>query len=379
MQRLKSNNHNLSHVFELGGREDLIKDGDIGRIWGIPRDIVVALCEANQISNCVKMGSLWLIPANSKCPDKEKINSIQTQAMQKSSLEETIEKKEQDQRARTFNGLTAKEWAENSRSVWNDVSSMREKKHLDHGATFPLKMCTRLINMYSHKDDIVLDPFLGTGTTVLAALENNRRGIGIELTDRFFEVAKEEVNQRGYNESLVYPLEKEGCRCHLIKGDCSVELFALPSDFIQLTITSPPYADLIHKVVEDRTQRHKKSAFVQDNNATTNLYSDDERDLGNMSLDEYVLAIEKIMSELFRITKKGGYNIWVVKDFRDTRNGSPYIDLHTRVASAGEKAGFKYHDLIIWDQNEQRRLVLLGYPSVFYVNQNHSYLVVLRK
>ena len=41
--------------------------------------------------------------------------------------------------------------------------------------------------------------------------------------------------------------------------------------------------------------------------------------------------------------------------------------------------GFLYHDLIVWDQNDQRSLVLLGYPTVFYVNQNHSYLVVLRK
>ncbi len=85
------------------------------------------------------------------------------------------------------------------------------------------------------------------------------------------------------------------------------------------------------------------------------------------------------MQELFRITKKGGYNAWVVKDFRDTKNKIPYVDLHSKIAMAGEKAGFKYHDLIIWDQNQHRKLVLLGYPSVFYVNQNHSYIVILRK
>ena len=40
---------------------------------------------------------------------------------------------------------------------------------------------------------------------------------------------------------------------------------------------------------------------------------------------------------------------------------------------------FKLHDLIVWDQNEQRSLVLLGYPSVFYTNQNCSFIVVMRK
>ena len=148
---------------------------------------------------------------------------------------------------------------------------------------------------------------------------------------------------------------------------------------MQLTITSPPYADLIHKVVDDRAKRHKKSAFVIDNNATTKIYSSDTHDFGNMDFDSYMDAVSKLMQKLYIKTKSNGYNVWVVKDYRDTKNKIPYVDLHSNIANAGIKAGFKYHDLIIWDQNERRRLVLLGYPSVFYVNQNHSFIVVLRK
>ena len=85
------------------------------------------------------------------------------------------------------------------------------------------------------------------------------------------------------------------------------------------------------------------------------------------------------MKKLYYKTKPNGYNIWLVKDYRDTKNKIPYIDLHGNIAQSGIEAGFKYHDLIIWDQNERRKLVLLGYPSVFYVNQNHSFIVVLRK
>ena len=44
------------------------------------------------------------------------------------------ESKKEEQRKRTFNGLCASEWAEFSKSVWNDVSSARQKKHLKHGA-----------------------------------------------------------------------------------------------------------------------------------------------------------------------------------------------------------------------------------------------------
>lgn len=284
---------------------------------------------------------------------------------------EEIAEKEQEQRAKTFNGMTAREWTLSSRSVWNDVSSARKGKHLLHGATFPEKLAERVILMYSKEGDCVLDPFLGTGTTVISAIKNNRFGYGIELANKYYNIASEEVaNTVNLLISNTYKI---------MQGDCEFVIDEIPDESIQLTFTSPPYADLIHKVVEDREKRHKHSAFVEMNNATTNIYSDNKVDLGNMSLDEYKEKVVRIMEKIYCKTKPGGYNIWVVKDYRDMQNKVPYVDLHSAIAECGCKAGFVYHDLIIWDQNEQRALVLLGYPSVFYVNQNHSYLVVLRR
>lgn len=299
--------------------------------------------------------------------------------MKKETDTAAMEAKIKEQREKTFNGLCATEWAALSSSVWNDVSSTRAKKHLDHGATYPEKLCDRLMQMYSDKGDTVLDPFLGTGTTAVAAIKSGRNCIGIELTDRFYSVAKASISEVTDNPQLSL-FDNENCETPLLlKGDCCEILKEIEAEIVQLTITSPPYADLIHKVVEDRSLRHKSSKFVSENNATTNLYSDDTRDLGNMAMEQYLKKIEDLMQELFRVTKKGGYNAWVVKDFRDTKNGIPYVDLHSKIAVAAEKAGFLYHDLIIWDQNRHRKLVLLGYPSVFYVNQNHSYIVITRK
>jgi len=68
-----------------------------------------------------------------------------------------------------FNGLSTQEWAINSRSVWSDVSSPRSKNALKHGATFPKKLSDRVISLYSNLGDLVLDPFLGTGTSALRA------------------------------------------------------------------------------------------------------------------------------------------------------------------------------------------------------------------
>ena len=287
--------------------------------------------------------------------------------------------KAKEQRLRTFNGLSAKEWASLSRSVWNDVSSSRGKSHLIHGATYPEKLCTRLIKMYSKENDIVLDPFLGTGTTAKAALKGKRDAIGIELTEKYYKIAQNEINSIVNDNVSLFEELNINNKYTLYHGDCIKELNKIGDEQIQLTITSPPYADLIHKVEDDRKNRHKNSAFVIDNNAKTNLYSDLENDLGNMSFEPYLEAVEKVMKQLFRVTKKGGYNIWVVKDYRDLSQGIPYVDLHSSIARVGEAAGFKLQDYIIWDQNQHRRLVLLGYPSRFYVNQNNSYIVVFRK
>ena len=164
------------------------------------------------------------------------------------------------QRAKSFNGLSATEWAALSSSVWNDVSSTRAKRHLDHGATYPEKLCDRLINMYSRNGDTVLDPFLGTGTTVIAAIKNKRKGIGIELTDRFYSVASETISSVTDSTQLsMFDLEEPFGEYELFKGDCCEVLKSFEAETVQLTITSPPYADLIHKVVEDRNKTHKNS------------------------------------------------------------------------------------------------------------------------
>lgn len=272
-----------------------------------------------------------------------------------------------------FNGLSTQEWTKNSRSVWNDVSSPRKSNALKHGATFPQKLSDRAIALYSNVGDIVLDPFLGTGTTAFSALSLQRGFVGFELSEEFFSLASTAIND--FKTSLFDKVHS----CHIQQGDCLELLDTIDNDSISLTLTSPPYANLIHKVLDDRKNRHKKSAFVVDNNATTRLYTNNKKDFGNMDLEQYKEAVLQLMQKLFAKTKSKGYNVWIVKDFRDTRNGIPYVDLHSIIAGLGQEAGFKYHDLIIWDQNERRRLVLLGYPSVFYTNQNHSFIVVLRK
>tara|TARA_Y100000590_G_C15639834_1_gene984520 strand:- start:611 stop:1459 length:849 start_codon:yes stop_codon:yes gene_type:complete len=278
--------------------------------------------------------------------------------------------KDDEQRKRTFNGLIAKEWTLLSRNVWNDVSSPRKKKHIEHGATFPEKLVSRLIQMYSKEGDLIFDPFLGTGTTLEACRNNNRNGIGIELNKKFIEYVKEIIEQKSLDEKI---------KLKVINADCRDLLKYIDENSVQLMITSPPYANFIHKSIEDRKKTHKKSLIKLDNNSNVKPYSEDKRDFGNLNYNEFLKEIKQVLESLYKVTKPGGYNVWIIKDHRDTKNKIPYIPFHSDLAKIGEEIGFNYHDLIIWDQNNQRSLVLLGYPSIFYTNQNCSFLVVFRK
>lgn len=278
--------------------------------------------------------------------------------------------KEQAQRERSFNSLTAKEWARLSRNVWRDLSPLRSREKKIHGATFPKPLSDRLIKMYSKEGDLVFDPFLGTGTTLISAKQLNRHGVGIELNETYFSYASNLIGMPDLFSTSNICAHNDDCR-HLEKY--------LEDGSVQLTVTSPPYADFIQKSLEDREKVHKTSLIKTKNNSTVRQYSDSENDFGNLSYQDFLCQIEGVLSSLYKKTKTGGYGAWVVKDYRDTKNGISYIDFHSDLARVGQSVGFEYHDLIVWDQNENRSLVLLGYPSTFYTNQNCSFIVVFRK
>ncbi len=284
-----------------------------------------------------------------------------------------------------LNNLTKKEWTKLSVSVWRGLSPSRKKYKLEHGATFPEPLVERIVKIYTKKGDLVLDPFVGVGTTLIESRKLERFSIGIELYEHFVKITKNLLVQQTVlsfgNNKLLPEMPKvayDDGMCALVCDDCRNLLDYIKPNSVQLVLTSPPYSYLMHVTKEDRLLIQKKSKFSSVKNRFV-PYGDDPRDFGNLTYEEFVKEIEELMKKLYKVTKPGGYGVWVVRDFRDTKRNKPYIPLHVDIARAGEKAGFVWHDLVVWDQNDNRKLVLLGYPSVFYTNINHTFLIVLRK
>lgn len=82
------------------------------------------------------------------------------------------------------------------RQVWNDIPGASTRSH---PAPFPEELAERLVRMYSFVGDVVLDPFLGTGTTSVAAARWGRNSIGVEIDPGYLELAESRLHREALN------------------------------------------------------------------------------------------------------------------------------------------------------------------------------------
>lgn len=83
-----------------------------------------------------------------------------------------------------------------TKSIWT-FPAVNAKK-IGHPAPFPVELPHRLINLYSYEGDVILDPFCGSGSTFIAAWQNNRRYIGYDIKKEYVELAEKRINNHKF-------------------------------------------------------------------------------------------------------------------------------------------------------------------------------------
>lgn len=100
--------------------------------------------------------------------------------------------------------LSEQEWISFTKQVWNiPVPGRNDLAYGEHPAIMPEGIADRLIRMYSFVDDIVLDPFLGSGTTAKVAVQNGRRYIGYEIMKSYGDVINKKLGQQSFFTQLL--------------------------------------------------------------------------------------------------------------------------------------------------------------------------------
>ena len=94
------------------------------------------------------------------------------------------------------NSISKQDFLDHTKSVWRFPTTSAKKAK--HPAPFPIELPKRLIELYSYKNDIILDPFIGSGTTALAAQQLGRDYIGYEISEDYINIAAEKLREGDY-------------------------------------------------------------------------------------------------------------------------------------------------------------------------------------
>lgn len=88
--------------------------------------------------------------------------------------------------------ISRDEFMEATLDVWN--INAESARRVGHPAPYPVDLPRRLMELYTYKDDVVLDPFMGSGTTAIAALRTDRRYVGYDIDPAYIELAEERLS-----------------------------------------------------------------------------------------------------------------------------------------------------------------------------------------
>jgi DNA modification methylase len=257
------------------------------------------------------------------------------------------------------NLLSGKKWLEYSFSIWRDLGKTEEERKLKHPAIFTVKLILRLIDVFtSHPNSIILDPFAGSGTTLIAGLLRGMHVIGFDINPKFRQSLLERIQNRSF-------FNFEEVKYEYLIFDSRNLSEKIISNSIDLCITSPPYWDILNR---------KRTADNKQNINYTNLLED----LGNIKdYSKFLVAIKQIFTEVHKVLKPKHYFIVNVMDLRKKDRFYP---LHIDTSNIAQEVGFNFEDIIIWDrQKEYNNMRPLGYPYKFIINKVHEYLLVFRK
>jgi modification methylase len=97
--------------------------------------------------------------------------------------------------------ISKEEFLEATISVWDILPE--SARRVGHPAPYPVELPRRLIELYTFEGDLVLDPFLGSGTTAVAAVETGRRYVGYDLVAEYLEIAERRIHEGRVGERSV--------------------------------------------------------------------------------------------------------------------------------------------------------------------------------
>jgi len=248
-----------------------------------------------------------------------------------------------------INCMTPKEWLKSQLGVWQFFYEARDIRDKNiHPATFPIALAKKVIGLFTHKGELVLDPFVGSGTTLVAAQDSDRNAIGVDLQQKYIDLCRSRLLQAGlFNNSKQLAVQDDARNISQY----------LDPESVSLIFTSPPYANLLNRERKNKSRRFRNNEQL----GRVEQYSQDPRDLGTMQIDEYTVVMGDIFQSLLPILRPKAHCVINVPDmwWEDKR-----ITIHIALVEELRKRGYELRNIIIWDRtNIVNRIGIFGWPS----------------
>ncbi|RLD05945.1 MAG: DNA methylase [Chloroflexota bacterium] len=253
-------------------------------------------------------------------------------------------------------------------SVAHSIAPPRDALKSEHPATFPEGDIERLIRYFTKESQRVLDPFVGSGSTLVACRNSKRLGFGIDLVPKWAEIAKK---RSSISDLPLFEGKTEDEWPQKVEiGDAREVLSHYDDEYFDFIVTSPPYWNILHKDTDHKVKKERKGKGLE------TRYSDLNLDLGNIaSYSEFLEALKDIFLECFRVLKPKKYMAVIVSDFR---NKGEFVVFHNDILEIIEQAGFDIQGITILAQ-ENKSLYPYGIPYAFVSNIHHQYILVFQK
>jgi DNA modification methylase len=245
--------------------------------------------------------------------------------------------------------MPAKEWLKCQLGVWRFFYETRDVRDKNlHPATFPISLANRVIELFTHEGELVLDPFVGSGTTLLAARDTNRNALGFDLQQDYIDLCHTRLTQ-----ATLY----SQCEQVAVHDDARNIPQYLNPETVSLIWTSPPYANLLNRKRRNKSRRFRANEQL----GRVEQYSQDQRDLGTMPLEEYTLAMGDIFESLLPLLRPKAHCVINVPDmWWENRR----VTIHVSLVEQLRKRGYELRNTIIWDRtNIVNQIGIFGWPS----------------
>ena len=263
-----------------------------------------------------------------------------------------------------LNDLTGKEWLKLTKSFWLSEKCVDDKDAFKHPAPFLIKDIMKLISMFTKNGMSVLDPFCGSGTTLLAANNLQRIGVGIDLSEEYKKLALERLNKKGF-------IENTDFFYHI--GDANKILKKIGA--VDYIVTSPPYHNILRNKGEGLRKQSEKG-FRNGSRIGVEYYSEHNNDLGNKdSYNDFLSAFEQIMKKCFAILNVKQYISIIISDFTVDK---AEVCVQADIVKCMQNCGFEFVGTTVLLQ-DNKPLYPFGYPYAYKINHNHQNIINFRK